>query len=131
MTEEFLDLQIRRMGGLDGYPTFEPGGYAELVRIAGKFGRSEAHLRAIMDEVIDTWTKCPKPSELRAMLEAGKPPSPVKIDCPNCEGSGWRLTENAAGLTGATRCECGTAPRGDSNMVYDKREKPATLKEFM
>ena len=128
IARSIIEEQIRRMGGLDGYPAFEPGGYAELVRIAGKFSRSESHLSAVMDEIMETMTKCPKPAELRALLDLGRPEPVVHRDCANCGGSGWMIVANG----GAARCPCGSRPLPPSaDAPYDKREKPARLKDFI
>jgi hypothetical protein len=122
---EIREKQIRRMGGLDNYPSFEPGGYAELVRIAGKYGRSPEHLIAIMDEITENYMKCPKPLEFKALLEVGKPAF-VKRDCQDCSGSGWKYANNG----GVMRCPCGSVP-GTGEFSYNKREKLDRLKEFI
>jgi hypothetical protein len=120
-----IQEQIKRMGGLDNYPSFEPGAFAELVRVAGKHARSEEHLVSIMDEIMENYIKCPKPLELKALLEVGKPAF-VKQDCPDCAGSGWTYAKNG----GAMRCPCGSVP-GTGEFSYDKRQKLDRLKEFI
>jgi len=127
MTQEFVRGQIRRMASLDGFPAFYPEAVGELVIFSAKHGRSEEHLTGVIDKIMSEWTKCPKPCELRTLLDVGKPQI-VKLDCPECEGSGWRMHRNG----GAERCPCGSRPLPPSDdIVYDKREKPAKLKEFL
>ncbi len=92
IAEEFRWKQIRRMAGLDKYPKNEPEAEAELVIVAGKFGRSEAHLRGVIDEIIGVWTKCVKPAELRSMLERDRGEF-VDPHCIFCAGSGWKIIE--------------------------------------
>ncbi len=106
--EQFRWDQVRRMAGLDGYPKKEPEAEAELVIVAGKVGRSEAHLQGVIDEVMAVWTKCPKPAELRGLLLMAQH-SFRDMDCTFCGGSGWRIVERES-VSGAERCACGSVP---------------------
>lgn len=113
----FREKQIRRMAGLDNFPKFEPEAEGELTIVAGKFGRSEAHLRGVIDEVMATWTKCPKPSELRNLLDRDRAEL-VDVNCKLCRGSGWRIVERGD-VSGAERCRCGSIPRPPGESVPD------------
>jgi len=118
---DFREQQICRMGGLDDFPKFQPEAEGELVIVAGRFGRSEAHLRGVIDEIMAVWTKCPKPAELRALLDRDREEK-VDVNCPLCQGSGWKIIE-VEGNSGAARCHCGSIPRppGGSLPYADKR----------
>jgi len=108
ISKDFTEKQIRRFGGLDDYPRWSPEGEAELVIVGRKFSRCEAHLQTIADEVIAIWTKCPKPSELRSLLERDHSDF-VDPQCVFCAGSGWKIVEKD-GVSGAARCPCGSVP---------------------
>lgn len=108
MTFEFAKSQIKRMGGLDDFPAFAPEAEDELALVAAKRANSETHLRATVDEILAGWTKCPKPSELRAMLDRNRVEH-VIASCSDCNGSGWRIVSNGHS-TGAERCPCGSVP---------------------
>lgn len=105
----FAFKQIRRMGGLDGYPRYEPEALAEITTLAGRLARSEDHLRAVIDGIIELATVFPKPSELRKLLDRGREET-VNLSCPLCGGSGWKIVERD-GVSGAARCVCGSVPR--------------------
>lgn len=108
IAQNFLERQIRRMAGLDDFPKFAPEAEGELVLIAAKYARSEAHLHGVINEIMAVWTKCPKPAELRAQLDLGRGEF-VNADCLLCRGSGWRIVEKD-GQSGAARCQCGSVP---------------------
>ncbi len=113
--QEFLGKMVRRMAGLDDFPKFQPEAEGELVLICAKFARSEAHLRGVIDEVMEVFTKCPKPSELRALLDRDRQEKVVP-NCIHCHGSGWRIVERD-GKSGAARCHCGSVPRAPGEAV--------------
>jgi hypothetical protein len=120
MEQDFLERQIRRMAQLDNFPKFDPEAEGELVIIAGKHGRSEAHLRGVIEEIMSVWTTCPKPSELRSLLLLGSD-EPVNLKCKDCGGSGWKIIERN-GISGAARCQCGSVPRHTGESVPFDRE---------
>lgn len=120
---KFREKQIRRMAGLDKYPKFEPEAEGELTIVAGRFGRSEAHLRGVIDEIMAVWTIAPKPSELRAMLDKDRTEL-VDVNCPHCHGSGWRIVERAD-ASGATRCRCGSVPAPPSESRFHPDHYPS------
>lgn len=113
--------QIRRMAGLDKYPAFAPEAIAELGIVAGKFGRSEAHIRGVIDEIMAVWTQCPKPSELRALLDRDRQEK-VNLNCRDCQGSGWKIVVTGE-TSGAMRCGCGSVPRPPGEPVRDPHRK--------
>ncbi len=108
ITQKFAEKQVRRLGGLDDFPKFAPDAEAELVIMARKYGRSDAHVLAAFDEIISGWTKCPKPSELRHLLDRDRGEF-SDVNCIFCAGSGWKIVEKE-GISGAARCSCGSIP---------------------
>lgn len=108
ITQKFAEKQVKRLAGLDDFPRFAPEAEAELVIMARKYGRSDAHVLAVFDEVMCVYTKCPKPSELRHLLDRDRGEF-SDVNCIFCAGSGWKIVEKE-GISGAMRCSCGSVP---------------------
>lgn len=121
---EVAKKQISRLAGLDDYPQYYPEAEIELVRIAMRYAASEAHLESTINEVCEVWLNCPKPAELRGMLQRERQEF-VNRACPHCAGSGWKIVERK-GISGVARCPCGSIPRDPGIVLADTRRGSST-----
>jgi hypothetical protein len=89
------DKQVERLSGLPKFPQL-PAAQKELRRALRRISDTDiGFLRHLLDEVVDTATVCPTPSELIQMAGAKRHrtyASIGKTDCKLCGGSGFVTT---------------------------------------
>jgi hypothetical protein len=111
------DEQVERMSGLPKFPQI-PTAQKELRRALRRISDTDiTFIRKLIDEVVDTASACPTPSELIQMAGAKRHrtyTSVGKADCDTCHGSGFVTTMRNVALPGlepyeaefATPCQC-------------------------
>lgn len=99
-TEKHCSRQVRRMGGLDGYPA-ETEARVELVVALVEACGSDEHATRVISAVMAECTRTPKPADLRAMARS-LAEERARSGCERCI-EGW-VYDAARG--GVRRCEC-------------------------
>lgn len=96
ITEQIAKRELKRISGLSFFPT-EPVAVKELVK-ALQLAETEAVAETAINEILETCTDTPKPSEIRAFVfafgetERSKRDS-VRAACTECGGSGFRQAQ--------------------------------------
>ncbi len=77
----------------------------------------------LTQEAIDNWDKWLGVPGLKRLF-AQKFPKIERVDvsCPECHGSGWRITARGE-ATGAERCSCGSVPRPAGETPLEEKRK--------
>jgi hypothetical protein len=68
-----------------GYPKTDD---SELVRVAREYSPAAAALRETISEILETQDDCPKPAQLKRMLELRQAPK-ERLRCSECGGIGY------------------------------------------
>ncbi len=113
IAETVLNRQMRRLMNLPYTPT-DPEklgeSMRELKRIVDRDVRSDEHLSAIIDTLIDHAAAFPPPSALVEAIEHTPDPSMAKgpLGCSGCKGTGWySYTRNGYDFAKFCACELG------------------------
>lgn len=65
------------------------------------------HAEAIIREIIESYTDCPAPCEIRRIAGILRPRGErFTSGCKNCDGTGWKPMVSQKGVPGVEPCEC-------------------------
>jgi hypothetical protein len=78
---------IERLSGMDFYPHSDKPALREL-RVAGESAHSSLVLAKVIDNWLESETRCPKPAELRRLIHESHSRF-VQSKCEICSNSGW------------------------------------------
>jgi hypothetical protein len=103
LDDTFYDEQVERLSSLDKFPLL-PIGQKELRQTLRRISDSDRKfIQRLIDELIDTRTVCPKPSDLLAQAAKMRQPQQRSLgnpDCELCHGSGWESVHRAVNPAG-------------------------------
>lgn len=109
ISENFAKEQLARIKDLPFAPV-SVDGLREL-RNALMMAENEGMARAVVQTVLDDFTHCPTPAEIRGLMqqkiERDRPGGwqPSESTCV-CGGTGFVIVQIKPGYTGAKRCSC-------------------------
>ena len=91
ITDTEATNEVQRMAQLESYPRWDDAARAELIT-AAQSARSLDSLATVVEGIMRNSTQCPRPSELRQLLNppAAWRPSAAKR-CAVCNGTGWEI----------------------------------------
>jgi hypothetical protein len=105
-TDRFIKREADRLLTLPAAPADS----TELARALKRHGRTEYHVTAIVQHLLDCAQFCPAPAAIREAAEASLDAPPPKFravnpECPACHGRGW-VVSYVGQYSGAKVCEC-------------------------
>ena len=123
LSEKTLSAQVARLTRLPFAPT-DPedlkATVAEFRRVLRSGAKSDAHVVAVIDHVMNSSPRCPPPAEVVqacAEVRTGISTDGLPEPCERCSDTGGCF---APGLRGYTRCTC---PRGLALRAMDERNR--------